>query len=465
MQLFRAWQARWVYPSSHWEARNSATTTGMDTAPIHAMTRFGLGRRPSEPLPADPIGWLLGQLRESDAPRIDPPATAESGLTALHHDRTVKPEPGQSRARKLFAAQATAELEHALTTATPFRERLVWFWTNHFTVSLRRGECASVAGAFIEEAIRPHITGPFADMLLAVVRHPAMLLYLDNARSVGPNSPSAARESSRTGQPGKRGLNENLARECLELHSVSPASGYSQADVTSLARLLTGWSIEVAGEPKGFIYRPGAHEPGSHTLMGRAFPSGEAGGIAALRFLSEHAATHRFLAGKLVRHFVADDPQPEDVRRIETVLHDTGGNLGAAAAALVGLESAWKPGTKLRTPRDFMVAAARSLDLPVGEHPNLSGVLRLLGEPFMNAPAPNGWPDNAADWSAPEAMMRRIDWANGFAGRLGSRDPVEVADLALGPLLRSDTLDAMRRAGSRRDAFTLMLTSPEFQRR
>jgi uncharacterized protein (DUF1800 family) len=430
---------------------------GMDTNPIHAMARFGLGRRPSEPLPADPAAWLLGQLRQVDSPRIDPPPSTESGLAALHDDRTAKPEPGQSRARKLFAAQAAAELEHALTTATPFRERLVWFWTNHFTVSLRRGECASVACAFVEEAIRPYVAGPFSDMVLAVMRHPAMLLYLDNARSVGPDSPA--------GQGGKRGLNENLAREFLELHSVSPAAGYSQADVTSLARILTGWSIEVAGDPKGFVYRPRAHEPGSHTLMGHAFPSGEAGGVAALRFLAEHPATYRFLATKMVRHFVADDPPPADVRRIETALRDSHGNLGTAAAALVGLESAWTPGTKLRTPREFMVAAVRSLDLPAGERPNMAGVLRLLGEPFLTAPAPNGWPDTGADWSAPEAMMRRIDWANGFAGRLGPRDPVEVAGLALGPLLRPATLEAMRRAGSRRDAFTLMLTSPEFQRR
>ena len=437
----------------------------MDTDSIHAMARFGLGRRPSEPLPADPVGWLLDQLRAPDRPRFDTPPTGESGLAALQHDRTTKPEPGQSHARKLFAAQAATELEHALTTATPFRERLVWFWTNHFTVSLRRGECAALACAFVEEAIRPHVTGTFSDMLLAVVRHPAMLIYLDNARSIGPDSPTAERQNRQPEQASKRGLNENLARECLELHTVSPAAGYSQADVASLARILTGWSIEIAGEPKGFVYRPRAHQPGSHTIMGRGFPPGQEGGVAALHFLANRPATYRFLATKLVRHFVADDPPSDDVRKIQNALADSQGSLAAAATALVGLESAWKPGTKLRTPRDFAIAAVRSLDLPPNDRPNLLNVLRLLGEPFMTAPAPNGWPDNAADWSAPEAMMRRIDWANSFANRLGLRDPVEVADLALGPLLRSATLAAMRRAGSRRDALTLMLTSPEFQRR
>ena len=429
----------------------------MDTQTLHALVRFGLGRRGSEPLPADPVAWLLRQLRDPDPPRIDPAPTTESGLAALREDRANKPAPGQSRARALFVPQATAELGHAAITAAPFRERLVWFWTNHFTVSLRRGECTSVACAFIEEAIRPHVTGRFEDMLLAVMRHPAMLMYLDNARSVGPNSPA--------GQNGKRGLNENLARECLELHTISPAAGYTQADVTALARILTGWSIELQNPPLEFVFRPRAHEPGAQHLMGRTFPPGEEGGIEALAFLAGHPATHRFLATKLVRHFVADEPTPADVRRIEATLRDTKGNLGAAAAALVGLESAWQPGTKLRTPRDFMIAAVRSLDLPEENRPPLTGILGALGEPFLTAPAPNGWPDKAIDWSAPEAMMRRIDWANGFAGRIGPRDPVEVADLALGPLLRPATLDAMRHAGSRRDAFTLLLTSPEFQRR
>jgi uncharacterized protein (DUF1800 family) len=429
----------------------------MDTNPIHAMVRFGLGRRAAEPLPADPIAWLLGQLRTADAPRTNPPPTTEAGLAALREDRVNKPQPGRSRARALYLAQAAAELEHALTTPAPFRERLVWFWTNHFTISLRRGECAGVACAFIEEAIRPHVTGSFADMVLAVMRHPAMLMYLDNARSVGPDSMA--------GQRRHLGLNENLARECMELHTVSPLAGYTQADVTALARILTGWSIELPGEPKGFVFRPRAHEPGSQVLMGHSFPPGEDGGIAALRFLAEHPATYRFLAAKLVRHFVADQPAPDDVRRIETALRDSRGNLGAASAALVHLESAWRPGTKLRTPRDFLVAAVRSLDLPEGNRPNMMGVLGLLGEPFMVAPAPDGWPDKAVDWSAPEALMRRIDWANTFSGRLGSRDPVEVADLALGPLLRPATLQAMRHAGSRRDAFTLMLASAEFQRR
>ena len=376
---------------------------------------------------------------------------------ALHEDRETKPPPGESRARALFKVQAAAQMANAVTTPAPLRERLVWFWTNHFVISLKRGQCAAVAAAFVEEAIRPHVTGRFGNMLLAVMRHPAMLLYLDNETSFGPDSP--------LGQRSHRGLNENLARECMELHTVSPLAGYSQADVTAFAKILTGWSIDLKADPPGFRYRPFAHEPGEQTMMQQRFPPDEAGGVAALAFLANHPATHRFLATKLVRHFVADDPPPDAVRTIEGVLRDTNGNLGAASVALVKLNAAWEPGTKLRTPMDYVIASVRSLDVPPDQIPNLVGILGGLGQPLWTAPAPNGWPDRAVEWAAPEAMLRRIDWASGFAGRIGDRDVVEVADNTLGPLLRPETHEAIRRAGSRRDAMTLLLTCPEFQRR
>jgi uncharacterized protein (DUF1800 family) len=428
----------------------------MDIRTAQALVRFGLGRRAAEPLPSDPAGWLLDQLDQPDPARFDDSPTTAKGLAALREDRETKPPPGESRAAALFKEQAAAQLANAVTTPAPFRERLVWFWTNHFVISRRQGACAAVAAAFVEEAIRPHVTGRFGDMVLAVMRHPAMLLYLDNAGSFGPDSP--------LGQKTHRGLNENLARECMELHTVSPLAGYTQADVTSFAKILTGWSIDLKADPPGFRYRPFAHEPGVQTVMGQQFPPDEAGGVAALAFLADHPATHRFLATKLVRHFVADDPPPDAVRTIEAVLRDTKGDLGAASAALVKLDGAWEPGTKLRSPMDYMVASVRTLDIAPDQIP-MMGILGGLGQPLWTAPAPNGWPDRAADWAAPEAMLRRIDWASGFAGRVGDRDVVEIADNALGPLLRPETREAVHRAGSRRDAMTLLLTSPEFQRR
>ncbi len=426
----------------------------MDLRPMQALVRFGLGRRGTEtPLPEDPVEWLRGQLRSS--PPSASPNLAEA-LAALRSDRDEKPPPGKARSRALFIRDAQAQLTTALTTPAPFRERLVWFWANHFTVSARRGAGAALIGPFVAEAIRPHVAGQFGDMLLAVMRHPAMLVYLDNAASVGPNSLAGRR----TG----RGLNENLARECLELHTLTPASGYTQSDVTSFARILTGWSIDFNQDEPGFRFRPGAHEPGLKTLMGRAFPEGEEGGIAALAFLGGHNATHHHLATKLARHFVADDPTPETVRPIEGALRDTQGDLGAAAEAMIRIEGAWRPGTKLRAPFDYLLASLRALDVTQAPPPALAA-LRMLGQPIWAAPQPDGWPDRAADWATPEAMMRRLDLAYALAGEAGTPDPDTLADIALGPLLHPATAQAMRRVGSRREALALLLSAPEFQRR
>ncbi len=298
----------------------------MDAQTTHALIRFGLGRRGEEAVPTDPVAWLTQQVEAPDPAPFDArlPTTAD-GLTVAREQFKLALPSGASLIKPLFEQDVLAQTGQLLTTAAPFRERLVWFWANHFTVSTRQGGTSAVIGPYIREAIRPNVTGPFFGMLLAVMRHPAMLMYLDNNNSFGPGSAA--------GKAQKRGLNENLARECLELHTVSPAAGYTQEDVTEFARVLTGWSIDYQRLFPGWLFRPGAHEPGMKTVMGRHFAEGEAGGIAALQFLASHPATHRHLAAKLVRHFVSDTPAPEAVRTIEGVLRDTDGDLGAAHRA------------------------------------------------------------------------------------------------------------------------------------
>ncbi len=432
----------------------------MDTHAAQALIRFGLGRRGAEPVPDDPAAWLAAQLDGPDPGLAAPGHSAAEGLKAIQALRRDKTPVGPRKPNPIadvFRADSAAAFDTMLTTTTPFRERLVWFWANHFTVSVRSGQCAAVVGAFVREAIRPHVTGRFGDMLLAVMRHPAMLLYLDNAQSVGPDS--------RAGERQHRGLNENLARECLELHTVSPASGYSQADVTNFAKILTGWSIDLNADTPGYLFRGNAHEPGPGKLMGKTFSGGEQGGVEALAWLGQHPATYRHLATKLVRHFVADDPPADAIDRIAGVLQKTHGDLKAASLELIRLPAAWKPLTKLRSPADYAVAVLRALDLPEERRPNLAGVMTALGQQFCGAPLPNGWPDTAADWTGSEAILRRIDWAYTVAGRANALDPVTVATDSLGPLLPEGTLDEIRRAGSRREAFSLLLASPEFLRR
>lgn len=431
----------------------------MDTRTAHALIRFGLGRRGAETLPGDLEAWLAAQLEGPDPALAIPGATTEQGVLAIRAQRADRgKEPRPTPIRDLFRAEQARYIDHLLTTDAPFRERLVTFWANHFTVSLKRGEIAGLVFPYIREAIRPHVTGRFTDMTLAVMRHPAMLLYLDNATSVGPDS--------FVGRQRKRGLNENLARECLELHTVTPAAGYTQADVTAFANVLTGWSVEINADPAGFVYRPWTHEPGDKTVLGQTFPAGQDGAIAALTFLSRHPATYRNLATKLARHFVADDPPETVIGGIEATLTRTQGDLKAASLALIALPEAWQPLTKLRSPADYIIAVLRAVDLPADKRPpDVPGLMAGLGQPLLTAPLPNGWQDTATDWAGSEAVMRRIDWAYGFAGRTAAMDPDQVAARALGPLLSEATLTQIHRAGSRRDAMTLLLASPEFQRR
>ncbi|MBR0656062.1 DUF1800 domain-containing protein [Plastoroseomonas arctica] len=444
-----------------------------------AAIRFGLGRRPDEPLAADPEAWLAGQLR----PDVPAPALP-AGLPgygeiaeALLRDRTEREQARTAAAaappamplapvlprqlRLIGEAETRAHTGVLLATATPFRERLVAFWANHFAFNIRRSPVvAAHAGHYVREAIRPNVTGPFAKLLEAAVLHPVMLGYLDNNQSTGPNSPIGWRRNL--------GLNENLAREVLELHSVSPAAGYSQADVTAFARILTGWQMRPFTQPGGGVwFNVNRHEPGTKTLMGRTFGEGERSAPEALAFLANHPATHRHLAEKLVRHFVADTPPPAAIRRVEGALRDTRGDLGAASAALIGIPEAWdRPLTKLRCPQDYIVAVLRAVGFPAPEGLGVVATMARLGQPLWQVPAPDGWPDTAPAWTGPEAMLRRVEWAHAVAGRsAGGADPAALAEQVMGPLANPTTLREMSRAGSRRDALTLLFTSPEFQRR
>lgn len=435
-----------------------------DARALVAEIRFGLGPRPDQPRPSDPRQWLLAQMGPAEVPGPFPQGwerfpTVADGLAILTEDIRDPAAPGTpSRQAVLFRAEVGAEFARLLASAAPFRDRWVGFWANHLAVSRRAGQVSTVCGAYVRDAIRPYATGRFVDMLKAAVRHPAMLFYLDGAASVGPDSAFGRRRG--------RGLNENLAREVLELHTVSPEAGYTQADVTSFARLLTGLGLEREREPLGAVWRPATHQPGDKAVLGRTFGEGEASVDAALEFLAEHPATHRHLARKIARHFVADSPPPEAVRRIEGVLRDTRGDLGAAARALVDLPAAWAPPlAKFRSPLDLVAAAYRALGAGAEAADGMAGLAAALGQPLWLAPAPIGWPDTAADWVHPEGMMQRFDRLHALAGRFARRDAREVLEAVLGPLASDATRAAVMRAGSNRDALTLLLGSPEFQRR
>jgi uncharacterized protein (DUF1800 family) len=450
----------------------------MSIAAHIATARFGLGAAPGELATAarDPRAWLSAQLAAVPAlpDGLDdaiPSATRALEIT-IEQQRT---QPDPNPVLGAFRESNARLVEHWQATTAPFFERLALFWTNHFCVSIRGGNTGALLADYHLRAIRPRILGPFKDLLLASARHPAMLRYLDNHLSIGPNSEAATRQRQRREQQaqagqgmmmaGRGGLNENLAREILELHTLSPAGGYTQTDVTSFAKILTGWSAGNPG-PSPFLFRPQTHEPGDKVLLGKTFPEGEAGGLAALEFLGTHPATYNFIATKLVRHFVADDPPAAAVARIEGVLQSSGGDLGQASRALVALPEAWaRPLAKLRTPQDFVLAAMRATQAPVPP-PARVGAFSTLGQPLFAAPAPNGWPDTASAWTAPEALLRRIEWATQVATRMPNPpDPRALLDATLGEAADAPLRDAVRGAPSVRDGVMLVLASPAFQRR
>ena len=367
--------------------------------------------------------------------------------------------------QKTFRAEALARLQRGTIADCGFVERLVAFWSNHFCISASKGGLARMwAGSFEREAIRPYVLGRFGDMLKAVEQHPAMLFFLDNQQSLGPES--------RAGENRKRGLNENLAREIMELHTLGVGGGYTQDDVTSLARIITGWTFAgrqgQLGTPGSFVFNANAHQPGAQRLLGKIYESnGVAQGEAALADIARHPSTARFIAGKFARHFVADDPPPALAARLQDVFGKTDGDLRALTMALVDSDEAWSaPLTKVRSPYEFLVGAGRLLArIPEDPGRYLNG-LNVLGQPLWSPAGPNGFPDNNAAWAAPEGMKLRLDISAQLASRLGdSIDPRDLLELVAADAASPETRRTIERAESRQQALALLLMSPEFQRR
>jgi uncharacterized protein (DUF1800 family) len=367
--------------------------------------------------------------------------------------------------QKTYRAEALARLQRAVIADCGFVERLVAFWSNHFCISAAKGGLARMwAGSFEREAIRPHVLGRFGDMLKAVEQHPAMLFFLDNQQSLGPES--------RAGQNRKRGLNENLAREIMELHTLGVGGGYSQEDVTSLARIITGWTFAgrqgQLGAPGSFVFNANAHQPGAQRLLGKTYENnGVAQGEAALADIARHPSTAKFIATKFARHFVADDPPPALVARLQDTFRNTDGDLKALTFALLDSDEAWQaPLTKLRSPYEFLVATGRLLGRIPEDPGRYLGSLNLLGQPLWSPSGPNGFPDTNAAWAAPEGMKLRLDVSAQVASRLADNiDPRDLLELVAADAASPETRRTVEHAESRQQALALLLMSPEFQRR
>jgi uncharacterized protein (DUF1800 family) len=478
------------------------TATRNDIGAAIAANRFGLGARPGEldAVAKDPRRWLLNQLKAA------PPVLTGEGLkpsaetlakvlevrkqaTAQRREKKKQGTSGDPQAaaalklpaiyRPVYIDEVFARFSHSVATDRPFLERLTQFWTNHFAVSVDKIAVLGIAGAMEREAIRPLVTGHFAELLVAVEKHPAMLLFLDNPTSIGPNS-KAARFVDRLGKGRKAGINENLAREILELHTLGVDGGYSQADVTTFAQAISGWSIggqdngrlarlgADSGTPGKFHFREAFHEPGAKRLLGRSYGDDGVGqGEAILRDLATRKETARHLAIKLARHFIADDPPAAAVDRITRAWLDSRAHLPTVYEALVDSPEAWEqPLAKYKTPADYIHSSYRALGMPMREKRRVLQAFEALGQRNLMPGSPAGWPDTSADWDGSSALLKRVAWADAVAQRLGgARNARDLAPQLLGATLSDDTARAISRAESGAQALTLLLASPEFMRR
>ena len=435
-----------------------------------AANRFGLGAngRDMAVIASDPRAWLRQQLTISQplSPHLSGLEAAATNLlkfyAAQQNGAAEIQTLFQTTYREIYFREVIARTQAMMGSESPFRERLVMFWSNHFTVSATRPIVAGLAGAFEREAIRPHVTGRFADMLVAATKHPAMILYLDNALSIGPNS--------RAGRFLNRELNENLAREILELHTLGVDAGYGQHDVLALAKLITGWSLARPGRqpnPGQFHFHLRAHEPGAKALLGTTYDQGGIEeGEAALLALARHPATAHHIARKFARHFVADEPAEALVRDLTGIFTESDGDLSALAEAVIDLPEAWRePHAKYKTPYEFALSVLRVTGFS-GNPRRLVGSFNELGQLPFRAPSPAGWPDVATAWAGPEAVVRRAEWSLAVARRVaGSARPLRLLDTTLGPLASVRTRQAVENAESPARGVALLFASPEFQRR
>jgi uncharacterized protein (DUF1800 family) len=499
-----------------------------------AAHRFGLGEARLATVGNDARGWLLAQIGPADTAlgkdlpsgseaalryarlqgeRVqarrsssDPRADAAAGVSSMasaspaemsapaarqrpRQQASERPEAAsaalpadEARIRDSVQADVRSALATAAATQRPFAERLSLFWANHFAVSALKGSVRGQIGAFEREAIRPHIAGRFEPLLKAAVKHGTMLRYLDNDQSAGPNS-RVVQQLARRSQgnemraPRISGLNENLAREVLELHTLGAHSkAYNQADVTAFAAVLTGWRVPVRLALQGELaegetlarFEPNFHEPGPKQLLGKRYPEGEGALDKVLEDLARHPATAQFLSLKLARHFVADEPPPELVARLAQRYLESDGDLSAVYRELVQAPPAWQaPAQKLKSPAEFVISSARVLGLgeaAFARQPDAG--IATMGQRVHAVPSPAGWPDRAEEWLGPEAVWKRVEWASRVAERVGKTlDARALAQSSFGASLSASTAQQIDRAADGPQALALLLMSPEMQRR
>jgi uncharacterized protein (DUF1800 family) len=470
---------------------------------VLALHRFGMGPRPGSiaAVESDPRGALIAEIERPSAAQLAAPMLSSSAkafrtvydanarrqakaIVATKQEAAKQKEMAEASAmmteepkktsetaqkmaaeavpdagRPIYLQEAKLRTEAALGAEIGFAERLVWFWSNHFCISANKIQ--SMSGAYEREAIRPHVLGKFVDLLLAAEGHPAMLFYLDQAASMGANSV--------VGINNTRGLNENLAREILELHTLGVRSGYTQDDVIAFANVLTGWTFVGAGNVEHggeFSFNPRLHEPGPQKVIGKTYEQEDAEqGRAVLRDLAAHPATATHVANKLATYFIADAPPAPLVERMAKTFLDTGGDLKEVARTMISSDESWTaPATKLKRPGEWVVGMVRATGIVQVDAKRYTAGQGLLGEPLWRPSSPKGYPDDEASWI--DGMGRRLDVANNFAERVATTaDPKDIIETVFASTVSDEVKQAVGRAETRQQALALLFMSAEFQRR
>ncbi|MBJ3775815.1 DUF1800 domain-containing protein [Acuticoccus mangrovi] len=454
---------------------------------LTAVTRFGLGPKPGDiaALAGDPVGYVREQCFRPNSALITGPDLPDSdtirndfvrlqgtfrearlSLKKRGSDEDARDD-FQSAAkernlagRNIQAAEIGARYAHGLATDDPFVERLVLFWANHFAVHrLKSPVMRFVTGAFEREAIRPYVLANFSDMLAATTTHPAMLHYLDNDGSVAADSALGRRRKSR--------VNENLARELLELHTLGVDGGYTQADVIAVAHVLAGWNSGMSAKKRS-AFQKTWHAFGPRTILGKTYrESGKRQIKAVLADLAQAPATARHISRKLARHFVGDNPPPALVDALTKSYLASGGDLREVTLTLVESDAAWSgDAVKAVPPYDFIVAAGRAMRLNKLPPHFVMVSARDLAQEIWGPPSPAGWPDDDGAFLGGDALLERVDFTRAVSQRFGRDvDPRQLARQLFGDALDPFVAEAVARAEDRNQAMVLLLMSPAFQRR
>ncbi|WP_444454406.1 DUF1800 domain-containing protein [Rhodobacter capsulatus] len=451
-----------------------------------AQVRFGFGPAPGKPAPADAEAMLAGLAGPDDLAARWPGLNTEAALALAREFRTAKKTAKHASPAEIEAMQAALEtqqqrmttvllqnlqlsLARAVEAPDGFRERLWAFWRDHFTVMAKRRQDVGLSCAH-GEALRPHITGNFKTLLRVAETHPMMLIYLDQTFSIGPNSRRAKK------RPGL-GLNENLAREVMELHTLGVAGRYTQTDVRQLAELFTGMQAD-SGE--GFAFAPNLAEPGAETVLGKTFggdPAKVEDIYAVLDTLALHPDTAHHLASKLAVHFVGPAPDPALVTAMAEAYSRSGGELMPVYKVLLTHPAALSPQfAKVRQPFDYVATGLRALGVDgeavmarEGKEIRVTafGPMRMMGQPWLAPNGPDGWPEDDAEWISPQQLAARINWAMRVPARY-SPAPADLrafAEATLGPRLSPALAQAVPRSETKVEAVALVLASAEFMRR